>query len=598
MNLIDPSELLNVTNTNGFAGKSLANVLMSTLKFNEVNKVYAQNCNKNNLEFLEAILKDLEVKFDLNDYELNKLPEAGPFITVSNHPFGGIDGLLLMKIISMKRKDFKLFGNFLLERIVPLQDYILPVNSFESHKEIKSSVGSLKYAYRHLAGGHPLGIFPAGEVSSYDEKIVIQDRQWVHSTIRFIKNAQVPVIPIYFHGSNSILFHLLGMINPKLRTAKLASELFNKKNKKLTIRIGSPISVAEQNEFTNIDQYGRFLRAKTYALGSAIEVKKFYHSVLKKMEKPEKIVSQFNKAGIESEINLLEEKYLLFSSENYKVFCAPYKKIPLTLNEIGRLREITFREVGEGTNRSSDLDEFDLYYDHLFIWDDETKQIVGAYRVGKGKEITKQFGKKGFYINSLFKINEKMLPVLQQSIELGRSFVVKEYQKKPASLFLLWKGIIYVLLKNPEYRYLIGPVSISSTYSNFSKSLIIDFIKSNYFHPEYAQLIKPRNEFKVNYKRSDHNIMLSSIKDDISKLDRIIEDIEPSHYKMPILFKKYLKQNAKIIGFNIDPRFNEALDGLMILDLFDVPLNTIRSLSKELNDDSIMERFKDNIINY
>ena len=590
MNLIDRSDLLNATNAGKFPSSSFTNLLMNTLKINKVNELYSQNQEKQHLEFLDAVLDDLGVKYEIDADELNKLPSEGPFITISNHPFGGIDGLLLLKIISMKRNDFKLVGNYLLERIEPLKEYIFSVNPFETIRSSRSSVVGLKHAYEHLLENHPLGIFPAGEVSTIDGRVV-QDKQWVNAALKFIKAAHVPVVPVYFHGNNSVWFHLLGAINPLFRTAKLPSELFNKKGKVLKIRIGSPIAVEEQQAFKNVSQYGRFLRAKTYALGSPIEVKKFYQFQLKRQGKQEEIIEQDPVTDFEKEIKALPENNLLFKSSDYEVYCASANHIPKILQEIGRLREITFRAIGEGTNRSSDIDEYDLYYQHIFIWDASKKRIVGGYRVGLGKDIIKQYGVKGFYINSLFNVKKDMKPILERSLELGRSFVVQDYQKKPTSLFLLWKGILYMLLKNPDYRYLIGPVSISNSYSNFSKSLIIDFIHSNYFHHQYANMVSPKKKFKVNYRNVDYQIILDSTQGDINKLDKMIEEIELRHYKIPVLFKKYLKQNARIMGFNVDPRFNKALDGLMILDLLEVPIKTIQSLSKEFNDHSLMDRF-------
>ncbi len=287
---------------------------------------------------------------------------------------------------------------------------------------------------------------------------------------------------------------------------------------------------------------------------------------------------------------------MLFQRNDFKVYCTASNNIPNVLKEIGRLREVTFREVGEGTNRSIDLDEYDLYYNHLFIWDSAEKKIVGAYRLGKGKDILAMYGKNGFYINSLFKIRKQFLPILNESIELGRSFIVKDYQKKPLSLFLLWKGILYFLITNPEYRFLIGPVSISGEFSKLSKTLIFQFIKSNYYNHQLAKYIKPKNKFRYKLKKIDISIILESTKNNIDKLDHFIEDIEPRNFKIPVLLKKYIQQSAKIIGFNIDPKFNNTLDGLVLMDLFQVPMDTIQSLSKELDDNSILDRF--NAANY
>lgn len=357
------------------------------------------------------------------------------------------------------------------------------------------------------------------------------------------------------------------------------------------MRIGSPITTETQESFTDIRQYGKFLRAKTYLLGSSLEVKKFFLKSQKAEKNVEPIAQEMPVEVLQKEIANIKDDYLLFSMKNYTVYCAPTIKIPNILNEIGRLREMTFRAVGEGTNRSIDLDEFDLYYYHLFIWDDDNQRIVGAYRVGKGKDIIDRYGVKGFYINTLFKIRKEMMPILYESIELGRSFVVEEYQRKPFPLFMLWKGILYFLIKNPEYRYLIGPVTISGKYTDVSKELIMKFIRKNHWEGELARCIIPRCKYSVETNDPDVDVMVEASGDDISALDKLIGDIEPSSDKLPILLKKYISLNGRIIGFNIDPKFNMCLDGLLILDLFDVPMSTIESLSKEINDATILSRF-------
>lgn len=563
---------------------------MRSLQLNRVNRLYAENSGRHSLDFIDAILENLGVKHDISDVEIGNIPLSGPFITVSNHPLGGIDGLLLLKIIASRRSDFKVFGNFLLQRIKPISNHILPVNPFDKKQSMKSSVTGLMQARRHLEAGHGLGIFPAGEVSSINDRSV-QDRQWTNAAIKFIRNTGVPVVPVYFHGQNSNLFYLLGLINPMLRTVKLPSELFNKRNKTVGIRIGHVIDPADQSEFGDLSELGRYLRTRTYSLGSSIEVKNFYLRKLKRADKADTIGGPFDINGIEDELTSLPRESTLLKAGSFTLYVASANQIPLTLNEIGRLREVTFRAVGEGTNRSIDLDEYDLYYEHLFIWDRDKKAIAGAYRFARGGEIARCFGKKGFYINSLFSIDRQFLPVLSKSIELGRSFVAPEYQKRSSCLFLLWKGILCVLLRHSEYRYLIGPVSISNSYSRFSKSLIIDFIRAKYYDHHYSAFIRPRKKFKVSYRKVDAEVMLRHTNGDIEKLDRLIGEIEPGHCKMPMLVKKYLKQNARILGFNVDPRFNKALDGLMILDLCDVPAETLRSLSKEMNDAGILERF-------
>ncbi len=600
MNLIDSKDIKAAGNLERFGGKVggslVAKLVMYIMRLNKINKLYSDVYDEDGGAFLERLIEALGVTIEINEEDLQKIPKEGAFITVSNHPFGGLDGIILIKLLSKIRPDYKVMANFLLKKIEPIKDYFLGVNPFESRKDI-SSAGGLKEALRHLSEGKPLGLFPAGEVSAYQaDSNSVEDREWSQSVLKLIRKANVPVVPIYFKGSNSILFQILGLIHPMLRTVKLPSELLNKKNRVIRLRVGNPISLETQRSFTDLIQYGKFLRAKTYLLGSSLEVKKFFLKSQKAEKKTEMIAPEISVDLLRREVDNIREDYLLFTMKNYSVYCAPTMKIPNILNEIGRLRELTFRAVGEGTNRSIDLDEFDLYYYHLFIWDNDCDRIVGAYRVGKGKDIIDRYGVKGFYINTLFKIRKEMRPVLYEAIELGRSFIVMEYQRKPLPLFMLWKGILYFLIKNPEYRYLIGPVTISGKYTDVSKELIMKFIRRNHWDAELAEFITPRCKYRVETNDPDVDVMVEASGDDITTLDKLIGDIEPSSDKLPILLKKYISLNGKIIGFNIDPKFNMCLDGLLILDLFDVPMNTVESLSKEINDETIMNRFsQDNL---
>jgi putative hemolysin len=234
--------------------------------------------------------------------------------------------------------------------------------------------------------------------------------------------------------------------------------------------------------------------------------------------------------------------------------------------------------VGEGTGLKLDLDEYDLYYKQLILWDNEQQKIAGGYRIGMGDYIIEHYGVKGFYTRSLFKMDKQLLPIFRQSAELGRSYIPREYQQKRLPLFLLWRGILAFLMRNQQCRYLFGPVSISNKYSNISKNLIIEFIKKNHFDESIAQFVKPRKKFKAEIKNLDIDILVESAADDIKLIDKYIQDFDPEMNGVPILLKKYLNQNAKIVGFNIDPKFSDALDGLMFLDLKEVPLDTLDGL--------------------
>lgn len=292
----------------------------------------------------------------------------------------------------------------------------------------------------------------------------------------------------------------------------------------------------------------------------------------------ETIVKAVNKKLIIKEINGLETCYKLSSRKHFDVFIAPAARIPHTLQEIGRLRELSFRTVGEGTGMEQDIDWYDSFYHNLFIWDRQAKKIVGGYRVGCGQEIFADYGIDGFYINSLFNIKEAVYPLMAQSLELGRSYVVPEYQKGYLPLFLLWQGILIFLLRHPQYKYLIGPVSISKYYSDTSRSLMVQFVKKHFFNQELAKFFSPRTPFTPKVEDLDiDRIEGTSLKD----LETFMATIEPEHIKVPILLKQYTKLKARFISFNLDPKFSDALDGLMLLDIAELPPSIIQLLQEK-----------------
>jgi putative hemolysin len=594
MELLNPKDIFRDRPALLSSGDFFAKFLMYILRFNKLNKIYSQIAEKQGVDFIDELIKTLEFNIEFDENELKKIPKEGPLIVVSNHPLGGFDGLLLVKYLSLVRNDVKVLANFMLKKIEPVSDYFLAENSFEDTDNERATFGGFKEAVLHLQNKGVLCLFPAIDVNTKDSIETATDKVWQFAVVKFIKMAKVPVVPVLFQGSNSRLLHLFAKIHPSLKQARLPSEILSKRHKNIKLRIGSAINVQEQDKFCDVYQFGRFLRAKTYSMESDIEVKRFFNYKLIPGLKPELIIDPISPDKILKEIQFLKTDFTLFKLKNYTVYCAPSKVMPNILNEIGRLREITFREVGEGTNQSIDIDEFDLYYHQMFIWDEDEQRIVGAYRLGKGKDIMDQYGRRGFYLHSLFRIAEGFKPVLKESIELGRSFVIREYQRKPMPLFLLWKGILYFLLKNPEYRYLIGPVSISNNYSKVSKDLIIRFIMRNHLNWKMAHHIKPRRSYKFKSDNVDLNLLMENMDHDINRLDKTIGDLDEQNPGLPVLLKKYIKLNAKIIGFNVDPKFNNCLDGLIVLDVYDVPKNTIESLSKEVNDGSFLDRFYGN----
>ena len=587
MSIITSNEVAKAINLDkyGFIGTFLGWIILKILKISTINKIYNRNKHLSNLEFLDALLKEFKIRFEIPDEDLKRLPKEGAYITVSNHPLGGVDGILLLKLMIEQRSDFKIIANFLLHKIEPLIPYIMPVNPFENRKDVKSSVTGFKNALLHLKEGQPLGIFPAGEVSTYRDGKLLVDKPWEAAAMKLAKKAKVPIVPIYFHAKNSPLFYRLSKISDTLRTAKLPSELLTQKNRVIKVRIGRPISVKDQEQHETLEEFSDFIRKKTYMLSNAFENPKILKNIsssIKINKAPKKIITPVNPLIMRSEVDDLRAKNLrLLQSKNYEVYLAPAATIPNILREIGRLREITFREIGEGTNKAIDLDHFDTYYHHMFLWDTEAECLAGAYRMGLGTEIYEAFGIDGFYLQDLFRFEPELHDMMSKSIELGRAFIIKQYQQKPMPLFLLWKGIVHTTLRFPNHKYLIGGVSISNRFSNFSKSLMIEFMKSHYYDPYLAQYVHPKKEFKVKLKDADKDFVFDATEADLNKFDKIIDEIEPGALRLPVLLKKYIKQNARLIAFNVDPLFNNAVDGLMYIRISDLPDSTVRPVLEE-----------------
>ncbi|MGJ8683300.1 MAG: GNAT family N-acyltransferase [Nonlabens sp.] len=582
----------------GFLGTLGGWTLMKVLRISTLNKLYNRHKHLNDVEFLTALLDDLQIEFEIPDEDLRRIPKTGAFITISNHPLGGIDGILLMKLLLDKRPDYKIIANFLLHRIEPLKPYIMPVNPFEDRKDAKSSTAGFMQAIRHLKADLPLGIFPAGEVSTYKDGKLVVDKPWEESAMKLVQRAEVPVIPIYFHAKNSSLFYRLAKISDTFRTAKLPSELLTQKRRVIKVRIGNAISVKDQKEHNDLGDFTEFLRKKTYMLSKAYDKEATKLTDIPKNIKlpksPKKIVNPGDPQKMIKEVDQLRsnDKRLLIS-KNYEVFLAKSEEMPHVMTEIGRLREITFRKIGEGTNKAIDLDHYDNYYHQMFLWDNEAKKVAGAYRMGMGSEIYAAHGIEGFYLNELFKFEPELYKMMNESIEMGRAFIIPEYQMKPMPLFLLWKGIVHCTLRFPEHKYLIGGVSISNKFSNFSKSLMIEFMRSNYYDPYIAQYITPKKEFKVKLADADKDFIFDESKADLVKFDRLIDELEPNELRLPVLIKKYVKQNAKVIAFNVDPLFNNAIDGLMYIRIADLPESTVKPVMEEFQAEMEAKYFRD-----
>ena len=597
MSLISKNDLVSAAGLGkwGLLKYPIVSAVMRLAKINKVNDLYDKIKDLEGQEFFDKLLEELNVKYLAFQEDLAKIPKTGPFILVSNHPLGALDGVIMCKILTEIRPDFKVMGNFLLTKIKPMEPYVISVNPFEKRKEAYSSMSGMREALKHLSEGGCLGIFPAGEVSNKNNEYnEILDKEWQEPALKLIKKAQVPVVPMYFHAKNSKLFYNVSKIHPDLQTLLLPSEMVNKREKPIKIRIGRPVTPKILNEYETPKELGEFLRKKVYMMKSYFEDRKSVAEFLKvknlNISPKEEVVVQniideTPLAEILADRENLRKKdgKMLFSNGDYEVYFTKFDEIPAMMREIGRQRELTFRAVGEGTNLPFDLDEYDKHYHHLILWDNVAQKIAGAYRMALGSEVMKNYGIKGFYTNSLFDFDQELQPFFKKVIEMGRAYISLEYQQKPLPLFLLWRGIVHVCLRNPEHKFLMGGVSISNRFSDFSKSLMIEFMRSHYFDPVVAQYVHPKNDYKVYLSERDKSLFFEGLDDDLNKFDKLIDDFEPE-MRLPVLIKKYIKQNAKVVAFNVDPNFNDAIDGLMYIRISDLPEGTIKPVLEEMSE--------------
>ena len=555
-----------------------ADFVMSILDIKKLNKLYddvydaGDNC-------AAALLNSLNVKVIASKNSRKNIPDSGATILIANHPTGALDGIMMIDVLTKIRPDIKFMGNFLLNRIEPMAKYFITVDPFDSKDKAINQKG-IRQVIEHLRNGGLLAVFPAGEVATWQKGVSkIEDKKWGNSILKFIQKANVPVIPAWIEANNSLMFHLAGKVTPLLRTAMLPRELLNKKNKKINIRIGAPIRPQAVSEL-GLKDYGNYLRASVnYLQKEKKEKKKILKTFVVNNSQPASSI--INPVPVEvlcKEIEAIRSDSYILSIDNYELFFTAPNTAPNLLKEIGRLRESTFRNIGEGTMQEVDNDNYDTYYHQLFIWDSSVCAIVGAYRMGLGDNILKQHGIQGFYTNSLFRMEDAMGPYLKKTIELGRSFVVEEYQRKAIPLLLLWKGILHVLITNPEYEYLLGATSIAGKYTAVSKLIIANYLKKYHCNEKLSAFIKSVNGMKGIQTAFDLSLIENI--ESIELINKLILDIEDQERAIPVLIRKYLQINSCVLAFNVDHDFCDALDALMLLEVKEVPEEIIKMVSR------------------
>ena len=476
----------------------------------------------------------------------DRIPASGPLVVVANHPFGALDGLVLLDLLARVRPDTRLLGNRWLAALPELRPHLLQVDVFGGRVAVHRNGVALREALQWLAQGGCVALFPAGEVahSAVDGRVV--DSPWRAAAGELAVRAGAAVLPVFFAGANSRLFRAAGRIHPFLRTALLPHELKGKRGSRISVRVGDPVAATELAAVGDA-------RARIAHLRSAVD---------RLAAVP--VAPRGNVNELLADVAALGAP--LLESGAYQVFCATASQLPAVLPEIGRLREISFRAVGEGTGRDRDLDRFDPSYRHLFVWNRERAEVAGAYRLGATDEIGAAAGLDGLYTRTLFDYGDALIGQLGPALELGRSFVAPAYQRDFSPLLLLWKGISRFVVHNPRYRRLFGVVSISDAYESTSRQLMIRFLQTTRFDADLGRLVRARNPPAP----PRDSLVESATIERLEDVSALIRGLEPDGKDMPVLLRQYLKLNARLLGFSIDPAFGNALDGLVVVDLDDV----------------------------
>ncbi len=515
--------------------------------------------------FIDTVLDEINVDMELSEEMIANIPAKGPCVVVANHPFGIVDGLILIKAIRAARPDSMIMANHMLAMIPEMRQYMIKVDPFGTNESTTRNISGLKASLRWLRAGHVLGVFPAGEVASLRvKKRMVRDPDWSTTVAGIIRRTKCPAVPLFIKGRHGVLFQTLGLVHPRLRTMMIPRVNLQQRNQTVEVRIGHAVSPRKIATFDHDRELIDYLRFRTYVLRKFKENKKAEANDNGASIVP--IAKPWPREELQAEIDALTPERILIRSKPFMVFETGIVGKPGLLHEIGRLREETFRPVGEGTGLEIDTDRFDLTYRHLVLWDEGKQELAGAYRFGKTDEIVAKQGVKGLYTSTLFKFDPELFEHISPAMEMGRSFICKQYQKSYQPLLMLWKAIGEYVHRNPRYSHLFGCVSVSGDYSAVSREVIVESMRKHSSMPEFSKLVTPKRPPKLKYMKRVDTLLPEAIFDDPDEVSSVVVDIETDK-SIPVLLKQYLRVGGKILAFNMDPDFGDCMDGLILVDL-------------------------------
>jgi putative hemolysin len=520
---------------------------------------------------LQNLLNEMQVELRVDAADMARIPTTGSVVVVANHPFGMLDGAVLAVLLTRARPDVKVITNYLLCGVPELARNCIFVDPFQTREGFDVNRRALREALGWLRDGGMLAVFPAGEVSHWQfPQGDIADPQWNDAAARLVRKTHANALPVYFCGRNSVSFHLLGMIHPRIRTAFLMQEFLQQKGRTVEVRIGGEISADVLADLPDNREATEYLRWRTYLLARRQRTQTAWPEIVRSKisaKTQKQIASAGSAEAFSEELTRLPAERLLVENGDMAIYLAKADEIPFTLLEVGRLRESTFRSVGEGTGKDRDLDNFDRYYWHLLLWHRQKHEIMGAYRAGNTREVLPAYGMNGLYTSTLFRYDARFFEKIGPALELGRSFIKPEYQRQYAPLLLLWKGIARLAAIHANTPVLFGAVSVSNDYTKASREMIYRFFESRIRADELAGMIEPRRRFRPAVLRPwDCRAMCRALRD-LDQLSEPIADLETDGKGLPILLRQYAKVGGKLLGFNVDKKFSNVLDGLVLVDL-------------------------------
>ena len=525
----------------------------------EINEFTAKGRELDGFEFIESVLEHFNFSYKVNAKEIENIPSIGGTVVVANHPLGALDALALLNLISRVRTDIKIIANDMLAQFEPLRPLLISVDNIDSRSSSKKTI---ELANQALAREELIIMFPSGEVSRAHPSGQAVDRYWKKGCLRFAKNMHKPILPIHIKAKNSWLFYATSILYRPLSMLLLPSEMFKQRDKTIEFTIGEQIhpSTFIKSQLSDVTLI-KLLRKHLYRLNKP--KKALIFETMKCIAHPE------NKAKLKEEIS--QAQHLGNTTDGKAIYLFTAFSGSKVMKEIGRLREYIFRKAEEGSGNKRDLDEYDKYYDHLVLWDDEKLDIVGAYRVGLGSKILQERGMDGFYGHTLFEYQSEFEHYLSQSVELGRSFVQPKYWGSRA-LDYLWQGIGAYVRVHPEVRYLFGAVSMSDSYPDLAKSMIIYYYNHYYSRSaDKSKLVKARNPYQVNEPIMDEFLRQfdgSDIKADYNLLSNHLELLNQT---VPTLYKQYSnvvdEGGIEFLSYNVDPDFADCIDSLILVDI-------------------------------